>query len=152
MRMKKRMMITFLLSFILAIVAACGATDDVTNEDTDPVETEETESTNETEDATDSSDDGVYTVAIDHSNAPFEYVNEDTGELEGFDVDIIHALAEEAGVELQIEQVDFAGLIAGVSSGKFDIGIGGITITEERKENIDRSEERRVVNKYKRSI
>src|SRR5699024_11285686 len=69
--------------------------------------------------------------------APFEFINEETDELEGFDVDLIKALADEAGIEIEIEQLEFDGIVAGLGSGKFDIGIAGMTITEEREENID---------------
>src|SRR5690625_619820 len=79
----------------------------------------------------------VYTVATDNSYAPFEFINEETDELEGFDVDLIKALADEAGIEIEIEQLEFDGIVAGLGSGKFDIGIAGMTITEEREENID---------------
>src|SRR5699024_7335175 len=85
----------------------------------------------------DNGDKDVYTVATDNSYAPFEFINEETDELEGFDVDLIKALADEAGIEIEIEQLEFDGIVAGLGSGKFDIGIAGMTITEEREENID---------------
>ncbi len=136
--MNKKILIALLLGFLLTVATACGSTDDVATEDTtDAPATEETEDIQE---ETDSSSSEIYTVAIDNSNAPFEYLDEDSGELAGFDVDLINALAKEAGIEIEINTVDFAGLIAGVSSGKFDMGIGGITITEERKKNIDFSD------------
>lgn len=136
--MNKKILIALLLGFLLTVATACGSTDDVATEDTtDAPATEETEDIQE---ETDSSSSEIYTVAIDNSNAPFEYLDEDSGELAGFDVDLINALAKEARIEIEINTVDFAGLIAGVSSGKFDMGIGGITITEERKKNIDFSD------------
>src|SRR5699024_11304948 len=79
----------------------------------------------------------IYTDATDNSYAPFELINEETDELEGFDVELIKALADKAGIEIEIEQLEFDGIVAGLGSGKFDIGIAGMTITEEREENID---------------
>lgn len=82
----------------------------------------------------------TYTVATDNSFVPFESLNEETGELEGFDIDLMNALAEEVGIEVEFEPMDFDGLIAGLQSGRYEIGIAGITITEERKETIDFSD------------
>ena len=126
-----------LFAALLVLVAACG-------KDTNDLE-EETENNNEAEaeeqeEDAGSADKDVFTVATDNSYAPFEFIDDDTGELEGFDVDLIEALAEEAGIEIEIQQLEFDGIVAGVGSGKFDIGIAGMTITDERKENIDFSQ------------
>lgn len=135
--MKNKFLLALLLGVILVIASACGSSDDKANgEDTAD------DSAAESDDAA-SGDDGekdVYTVATDNAYAPFEFIDEDSGELVGFDVELIKALAEEAGIEIEIEQLAFDGIVAGVGSGKFDIGIAGMTITDERKENIDFSQ------------
>src|SRR5690625_4192523 len=79
----------------------------------------------------------MYTVAKDNGYVQFEYLDEDTGELIGFDIDLINALAEEAGIEIEFGVLEFDGIVAGVSSGRFDIAIAGMTITEEREKSID---------------
>ncbi|WP_070121047.1 glutamine ABC transporter substrate-binding protein [Bacillus marinisedimentorum] len=81
-----------------------------------------------------------YTVATDNSFVPFEFVDEEDGELKGFDIDLINAIAEDQGIEVEIEAMEFDGVIAGMQSGRYDIGIAGITITEERKESIEFSD------------
>ncbi|SEA20463.1 glutamine transport system substrate-binding protein [Thalassobacillus cyri] len=81
-----------------------------------------------------------YTVATDNNFVPFEFLNEDTGEMEGFDIDLIKAVADEAGFKVNIESMKFDGVVSGMQSGRFDIGIAGMTITEERKETIDFSD------------
>ncbi|MFG6118769.1 glutamine ABC transporter substrate-binding protein [Thalassobacillus sp. B23F22_16] len=81
-----------------------------------------------------------YTVATDNNFVPFEFLNEETGEMEGFDIDLIKAVADEAGFEVEIESMKFDGVVSGMQSGRFDIGIAGMTITEERKETIDFSD------------
>jgi glutamine transport system substrate-binding protein len=77
------------------------------------------------------------TVATDNGFVPFEFIDEDSGELIGFDIDLIQAIADEAGLELRIQAMDFDGLVAGIRSARYDIGIAGITITEERQAHID---------------
>ncbi len=80
------------------------------------------------------------TVATDNSFVPFEFVDEEDGELKGFDIDLINAIAEDQDMEVEIEAMEFDGVIAGMQSGRYDIGIAGITITEERKKSIEFSD------------
>ncbi|WP_101842954.1 glutamine ABC transporter substrate-binding protein [Halobacillus sp. Marseille-P3879] len=82
----------------------------------------------------------TYTVATDNNFVPFEFLDEDSGEMEGFDMDLIRAIADEAGFEVNIEAMKFDGVVTGMQSAKYDIGIAGMTITEERKETIDFSD------------
>ncbi|CAM4102288.1 transporter substrate-binding domain-containing protein [Lederbergia lenta] len=79
----------------------------------------------------------TYTVATDSNFKPFEYKNPKTGELEGFDIEIIEEIADRAGFKVKFETMDFDGVLAGLQSGRFPIGIAGMSITEERKESID---------------
>lgn len=133
--MYRKLLLTLFLSLLIGVLAACGGSSSTDSEQND---TEETESATEEDiEAEDDSDGKVYTVATDNAYVPFEYLDEESGELVGFDIDLINALAEEAGIEIEIETLEFAGIVAGLGSGKFDIGIAGMTITEERKENID---------------
>ena len=133
--MYRKLLLTLFLSLLLGVLAACGGSSSTDNEQDAPdTNTEESESATETEG---DSDGKVYTVATDNAYVPFEYLDEESGELVGFDIDLITALAEEAGIEIEFETLEFAGIVAGLGSGKFDIGIAGMTITEERKENID---------------
>ncbi len=79
-----------------------------------------------------------YTVVSDNSFVPFEFVED--GELTGFDIELIHAIAEEVGFEIEdgkIEQTNFDGIIAGLQTGQFEIAVAGMSITEDRKKVID---------------
>ncbi|UBH06814.1 glutamine ABC transporter substrate-binding protein GlnH [Leucobacter sp. Psy1] len=76
-----------------------------------------------------------YTVATDSSFVPFEF--EEDGEHVGFDMDIINAIADEVGFDVNLEVTNFDGIIPGLQTGSFDIAIAGITITDERKNAVD---------------
>lgn len=80
----------------------------------------------------------TYTVVSDNSFVPFEFVED--GELVGFDIDLITAVAEEAGFEFEggeIETTNFDGIIPGLQTGQFEIAIAGMSITEDRAKVID---------------
>ena len=69
---------------------------------------------------------------------PYEYY--DGSDIVGIDVDIANAIAEELGMELKIEDMAFDSVITAVSSGKADIGLAGLTVTEDRLENVNFSD------------
>lgn len=73
---------------------------------------------------------------------PFEFTTSNglVGEFDGIDVAIAQKIAESRGEELKIEDMEFEGLIASVSSGKIDMAVAGMTATEERKQNVDFSD------------
>lgn len=85
----------------------------------------------------DNSDDEkeVYKVGIDVTFPPFEYKEGD--EYKGIDIDVINAIGEEEGFEVEILPMDFKNIIPSLLSGELDIGMGGMSITEERKEKVD---------------
>lgn len=78
---------------------------------------------------------GKLTIATSPDFPPFEYL--ENGKVVGIEVEILQDIADEFGVELVIEQMDFDSVIPGVQSGKFDVGMSGITINEKRKKNVD---------------
>lgn len=82
-----------------------------------------------------SEDKKVLNVGTEATFAPFEFM--DKGELSGFDVDLLNAAAEEAGYEVDIKNTGWDAMLAGLQSGQLDIGMSGITITDERKETYD---------------
>lgn len=69
--------------------------------------------------------------------APYEYYDDETGEIVGIDVEIAQAVAEKLGCELEIVDMQFDSIIAAVVSGKVDFGMSGFTVTEERKQSVD---------------
>lgn len=69
---------------------------------------------------------------------PFEYLNGE--EVVGVDVDIAKEIAKSIGVKLTIKNVEFDTILASIESGKGDIGAAGISITDERKQQVDFSD------------
>jgi len=76
------------------------------------------------------------TVACDATWPPFEQVNEKTKELDGFGPELMRAIAAKAGLEIELVNVGFDSLLAGVSQCQYDMAVSSITITEERKNTI----------------
>lgn len=74
------------------------------------------------------------TVAMDATWPPFEYVDETTQEIIGFDVDLITAIAEKQGLEIEIVNVPWDSLLAGMAGCQYDLSISAMTITPERAE------------------
>lgn len=79
-------------------------------------------------------------VATDPSFVPFEMMDSETGEMIGFDMDIINAVAERAGFEVNLTTMEFSGIIPAVQTGSQEIAIAGTTITEERAQVVDFSD------------
>lgn len=79
-------------------------------------------------------------VVTDPSFVPFEMMDADTGEMIGFDMDIINEVAERAGFEVDLTTMEFNGIIPAVQTGNQEIAIAGVTITEERAEIVDFSD------------
>lgn len=64
--------------------------------------------------------------------APFEYIDEKTGQPAGFDVDLIKAIAEASGFEVEYRHLDWNSLIAALQTKEADLVVSGMTITDER--------------------
>lgn len=75
-------------------------------------------------------------VATDATWPPFEFVDEETKEIVGFDIDLLRAVAEEAGFEVEFQNVPWDPLLAGMASGQYEAAISAMTITEDRKEHM----------------
>jgi polar amino acid transport system substrate-binding protein len=81
---------------------------------------------------------GKLVIATSPDFPPFE--NLENGEVVGIEIDIMNLICDQMGVELVIEQMDFESVIPGIQAGKFDAGVSGITVTEDRKKNVDFSD------------
>ena len=75
------------------------------------------------------------TMATNAEFPPYEY--HEGGKIVGIDAEIAQAIAEKLGMELVIEDMDFSAIIAAVQSGKADMGMAGLTVTEERLQSVD---------------
>lgn len=87
-------------------------------------------------------EDGKLTVVAELGFAPFEYMDEKTGEPVGFDVDVINAVAEKMGLTASyLPNQKFDTLVPIIKQGgKADVSIAAITITDDRLESVDFSE------------
>jgi polar amino acid transport system substrate-binding protein len=79
-------------------------------------------------------------VATDATWPPFENVNEQTKQIEGLDIDLFNAIAAKEGLQPNYIKVDFDPLLAGLALCQYDVAISSITITEERKKDMNFSD------------
>ncbi|MEO0984830.1 MAG: basic amino acid ABC transporter substrate-binding protein [Cyanobacteria bacterium J06639_14] len=131
---------TFLRNWALGLglslaLAACGGAGDsgtptADGEDAPAADVEATE------EAPEAASGGVLTVATEPAFPPFESQAEN-GELEGFDIDLMNAIGEAAGVEIAFESLPFDGIIPALQAGTVDAAISAMTITEERLQTVD---------------
>lgn len=82
----------------------------------------------------------VVRVATDAAWPPFEYVDEETKEIVGFDIDLMKEIAKAGGFEVEFINVSWDPLLAGMAQCTYDASISAMTITEERKQSFNFSE------------
>jgi polar amino acid transport system substrate-binding protein len=137
-----------LLAVVALAATACGGDDD-TGGDTGSASATATEGApgDATETGTASGDvttvtEGTLTVCSEIPYPPFEFEDPDTGEFTGFDIDLMGAIADELGLELEVINTGFEGLQSGatLSAGQCDVGASAMTVTDAREENLDFSE------------
>ena len=80
---------------------------------------------------------GKIRVATDATWEPFEYVDTETGEIVGFDIDLFDAIAERANLDVEYVDVDWDPLLAGMAQGTYDAAISSITIKPDRLEKMN---------------
>ncbi len=76
-------------------------------------------------------------VAHDTNFMPFEFKDPKTGKYVGFDIDMWKMIAEDLGLEYELQPMDFNGLIPALQSGNIDVAIAGMTIKSERAKVVD---------------
>jgi polar amino acid transport system substrate-binding protein len=74
-------------------------------------------------------------VAIDATFIPMSFMNTEN-QLDGFEVDLIKEVAQEANLEYELVNVEWGGLFGGLITGKFDLVISSVGIIEERKKRM----------------
>ena len=79
---------------------------------------------------------GTITVATEPAFPPFESQAQGGGELEGFDIDVMKAIGQAAGLTVKFQSLPFDGIIPGLQAGTVDAAISAITITPERAKTI----------------
>ncbi len=116
--MKK--LFTLLLVFAMVFsLAACGAS----KEEAAPTD--------------DAAKPTVYKVAMEPTFPPFDTTNEETQELDGFDFDLMNAIAADQGFEVEWVNMGFDGLIPALQAGNIDIIASGMNASPERREVVD---------------
>ena len=148
--MKKKIVSVILCAAMATtVLAGCGSsntasTDAAAEETTEDAKaeatTEEAEDAEAAEEATDAAEvttvePGVLTMGTNATFPPYEYKDGDA--VVGTDAEIAQALADKLGLKVKIVDMDFDSLIASVQSGKIDMSLAGMTVTEERKQNVD---------------
>ena len=78
----------------------------------------------------------VYVVGTDAAYAPFESQNE-KGEIVGFDIDIVNAVAAKAGIQVKFVNTPWEGIFNALGQGDRDLVVSAVTITDERKGTMD---------------
>ncbi|RST72806.1 basic amino acid ABC transporter substrate-binding protein [Siminovitchia acidinfaciens] len=84
-------------------------------------------------------------VGTEAAYAPMEYMDSN-GNIVGIDIDIVKAIAEEVGVEVEFKNIGWEPLFPAVDNGEIDFAVSSITITEERQETYDFSDPYYVAN------
>ena len=137
--MKK--VIAMLLATVMctAMLTGCGS-DSTANESSQASESSVAETAAETTaettaEAADKTEGGVLVFGTNAEFPPFEYVGDD-GEPDGFDVALIKAVGEKLGREVQVENMEFDSLVSSIGN-RIDGAIAGMTVTDERKEQVD---------------
>ena len=77
-------------------------------------------------------------MATNAAFPPYEYKEGD--KFEGIDVEIAEKIAEKLDMTLEIKDVEFGSIIGGVQTGKFDMGMAGITVDEKRLQSVNFTE------------
>ncbi|WP_144552675.1 basic amino acid ABC transporter substrate-binding protein [Bacillus sp. X1(2014)] len=118
--MKKfKLVSTFLMVALLLVLSACGTSKSTSTGTKEGGDTEKK----------------TLRVVTDAAYAPFEY--QDKGEVVGFDIDFINAVAKQAGYKVKVEHVGWDPIFVELDKKIADIGISAITINDERKQSYD---------------
>ena len=136
--MKKRFLtIIFFITSISIVLFGCGSGNSEGSETSGEQET--SEDTNEEAEEASEGEITKLVAGTDATYAPMEYMDED-GEIVGINIDIVNALAEELGIEVEFKNIGWEPLFPAVENGEVDFAVSSITITEEREESFDFTE------------
>lgn len=145
--MKKKMVSMMLCAVMTAaMVAGCGNREETPAEAPAAEAGEETPAAEDGEEAPAEADaeeseapaEGTLVMATNAYFEPYEYYEGD--QIVGIDAEMAAAVAEKLGMELQIEDMEFDSIIPAINSGKADIGVAGMTVTEDRLVNVNFSD------------
>ena len=133
--MKKLIALLLAAMMVLALAAcASNASTDTTAPADSAAETEAP--AEEAADSTAAS--GKLTMATEATFPPYEYYDGDA--IVGIDVEVAQAIAAKLGMDLEVTDIAFDSIIPGIQTGKYDMGMAGMTVTDERKEQVNFSD------------
>ncbi|WP_270810795.1 basic amino acid ABC transporter substrate-binding protein [Hungatella effluvii] len=142
--MKKNVIVLAAAVCMAAALTACGSSKSTTETTTAAAETTTATADTTAADAADTSaaadektesTGGKIVMVTNAEFPPYEYHENDT--IVGIDADIARAVAEQMGVELEIQDMAFDSLIPAIQSGKADFAAAGMTVDEDRLKNVD---------------
>lgn len=125
--MKKLIALILALVMVVCCFAACGAKNGTDADVTSDAAGNESENAEK------------LIMATNAAFPPYEYVADD-GSFAGIDVEIAGKIAEKLGMELEIVDTEFGSIIGGVQSGKYSMGMAGMTVNEERLQSVNFSD------------
>lgn len=150
----KKIIVAILLILSLLLTAACGnkentdqtkaadeSAENAAEANTDTSEAEEPGSESKADSNTDSQPalaDGVLDIGTNAAFPPYEYYEGE--QIVGIDADIAAEIGKKLGYEIKFHDMEFANIIASIESGKVDIGIAGMTVTEKRLQSVNFSD------------
>ncbi|WP_119274263.1 basic amino acid ABC transporter substrate-binding protein [Taklimakanibacter deserti] len=76
-------------------------------------------------------------VGSDTTSPPMEYVDQASGQIVGFDVDVVNAICAKLNCQVEFVTTGWDGIFAALDQGNFDLVASGVSITEERKKAMD---------------
>jgi len=128
MKNLKKITVSVLALTMLLSLCACGSKTSTTTASASPAASAAASITTITK--------GELHMATNAAFPPYEMVKDD-GTYEGIDVEIATKIADKLGLKLVVDDMDFSSVITAVQTGKSDIAMAGLTVTDERKKNID---------------
>lgn len=131
--MKKLIALLLAMAMCFALLTGCGSNNSAAEANDDSNAATAAENTDAEAENTDN--DAVLTMGTNAAFPPYEFYDGDT--IVGIDAEIAAAIAEKLGLELQIVDMDFGSIITAVQTGKIDMGMAGMTVTEERLQNVN---------------
>lgn len=132
--MKKFLALVLAALMVFAFVA-CNGTGKDNNGASDASNASNASNTSDTSDTTEKA---TLVMATNAAFPPYEFKEGDS--FAGIDVEIAGKIAEKLGMTLEIKDVEFGSIVGGVQTGKFDIGMAGMTVTDERLKSVNFSD------------
>jgi polar amino acid transport system substrate-binding protein len=122
----------------LAAIAGCGDDDDDTASDA----TTTSEGSGGGVDTSELGlvEEGTLTLCSDTPYEPFEFEDEETGEQTGFDIELMRAVADDAGLDVEVIDLPFDGILGRIAAGECDVVASAVSIDAERDMQVDFSE------------